>query len=49
LAVLARGYSLSRRWDGTVIRRAQQVSIGERIKIILGQGELACVVQVKEE
>ena len=44
LAVLGRGYSLTRTADGTVVRRAAQVREGEDVKVLLQEGELDCRV-----
>ena len=45
LATLKRGYSISRKTDGEVLTNAEQVSIGDSIKIQLAQGHLACCVE----
>ena len=45
LATLKRGYSISRKTDGEVLTNAEQVSIGDRIKVQLAQGHLACCVE----
>ena len=44
LKVLARGYAAARREDGGVIRSAKEVSKGERIGVLLGEGSLVCTV-----
>ena len=49
LAVLGRGYSLTRLPSGAVVRRAADVSRGDIIEILLREGTLgARVEQVKE-
>ena len=45
LATLKRGYSISRKTDGTVLTDAEQVSVGDRIEVQLAQGHLACNVE----
>ena len=45
LATLKRGYSISRKTDGEVLTTAEQVSIGDSIKVQLAQGHLACCVE----
>jgi exodeoxyribonuclease VII large subunit len=46
LAILARGYSITRRWpDMTLIRRASDVLQGDAVHVRLGAGELICEVR----
>ena len=46
LAVLGRGYSLTRRLDDDrVVRRASQVAVGERLRTRLAEGELTSRVE----
>ena len=45
LKVLGRGYSVVKREDGQVLRRAQDVEIGEKISIALREGTLECTVE----
>jgi exodeoxyribonuclease VII large subunit len=45
LAVLGRGYSLVTRRDGTLVRRAGEVQVGERVDVRLSSGRLACSVE----
>ncbi|HXU74638.1 MAG TPA: exodeoxyribonuclease VII large subunit [Polyangia bacterium] len=45
LAVLERGYSLTRTPDGAVITDAAQVAPGDQVRVRLLHGELGCVVQ----
>ena len=45
LAVLERGYSLTRTPDGAVVTDAAQVDAGDRVRVRLLRGELDCVVQ----
>ena len=50
LAVLARGYSVVRTPGGQVISKAGQVTAGDQLEIILGQGRLdAEVVRIRED
>ena len=44
LAVLARGYAVARTANGTVLRSADEVTVGETIDVTLGRGDLACTV-----
>ena len=44
LSVLGRGYAVARREDGQILRAAQDVSVGEKIEVLLGQGSLNCTV-----
>jgi len=48
LAVLGRGYSITQQADGTVVRSANQVSKGDRLKILLGHGKLDAEVLSSE-
>jgi exodeoxyribonuclease VII large subunit len=49
LAVLGRGYSLTRLSSGGVVRRAAQAAPGDAIEILLGEGTLgARVTEVQE-
>ncbi len=46
LAILARGYSIAQRLpDGAILRSAQTISRGDRIRLVLHEGELEAVVQ----
>jgi exodeoxyribonuclease VII large subunit len=49
LAVLARGYSLTRTPDGEVIRRARQVRVGDDVSVLLHEGSLDCRVTATKE
>ena len=44
LAVLARGYAVARKANGTVLRSADEVTVGETIDVTLGRGSLVCTV-----
>ena len=44
LKVLSRGYAMAQAADGTVLRTSRQVKEGDRIRVRLGQGALACTV-----
>lgn len=48
LAVLDRGYSLTRKADGTVVRNAGQVEAGDELSIRLAEGNLTAEVKNKE-
>ena len=49
LKVLTRGYSMSKKVDGTVIRSINQIAIGDTIRISLSDGSIsAAVTDVKE-
>lgn len=50
LAVLARGYSLVRTYEGQAISKASQVTPGQQLEIVLNQGRLDIeVIRVREE
>jgi exodeoxyribonuclease VII large subunit len=44
-AVLARGYAVVRRADGTVVRSAAEVASGERVDVRVARGELRALVE----
>ncbi len=44
LAVLSRGYAVARTESGAVLKNADEVAVGERIGVTLGQGSLVCTV-----
>lgn len=44
LKVLTRGYSIVQKGDGTIVRSADQVSQGDRVKIKLGVGEASATI-----
>ena len=48
LKVLTRGYSMTQREDGTVVRSVSQVEPGERLRISLEDGTLRATVMNKE-
>jgi exodeoxyribonuclease VII large subunit len=48
LAVLGRGYSLTRRADGTVVRSAGKVKSGDRLITQLADGKIVSNVEGKE-
>ena len=48
LKVLTRGYSMSQKQDGQVIRSASQVEIGERITVSLAEGKLSATVMERK-
>lgn len=46
LATLRRGYSICRKnVDGSVVRKAGEVSPGEKVRVLLSRGELFCTVE----
>ncbi len=45
-AVLKRGYAVLRQTDGTIVRAAEGVEVGQRLNVQLGQGQLT--VEVKD-
>lgn len=45
LATLKRGYSISRKTDGEVLTAAEQVSVGDTIKVQLAHGHLTCRIE----
>ncbi len=49
LAVLGRGYSLTRTPEGTVVRSARDVRPGSRVDVLLGEGVLDCRVESTRE
>ena len=44
LKVLGRGYAVARDENGTILRAAEEASVGEKIEVLLGQGSLMCTV-----
>jgi exodeoxyribonuclease VII large subunit len=49
LAVLGRGYSVTRRPDGSIVRRAREVSPGDDVHVLVQEGSLDCrVTQTRE-
>jgi exodeoxyribonuclease VII large subunit len=49
LAVLSRGYSLTRTPDGAIVRRAVDVRAGEDVEVLLHEGRLDCRVIATRE
>ena len=49
LKVLGRGFAMAQKEDGTVLRSAAQVCLGEKIEVRLGEGTLGCTVDDKKE
>ncbi|MBQ7713290.1 MAG: exodeoxyribonuclease VII large subunit [Oscillospiraceae bacterium] len=45
LKVLGRGYAVARAADGRVLKRAADISIGDRLDLTLAEGTLGCVVE----
>lgn len=48
LKVLGRGYAMAQNESGSILKSSEQVAVGERIHVQLGQGRLHCVVEEKE-
>ena len=49
LKVLARGYAMTQKDSGEVVRSVNQVELGERITVSLSDGKLSATVMNKEE
>lgn len=49
LKVLARGYAVAQNGEGTVLKSAADVAVGEHIRVRLAQGSLQCDVVDKED
>jgi exodeoxyribonuclease VII large subunit len=49
LAVLGRGYSLTRLPSGEIVRSVRQVGVGEDVDVLLSEGTLACRVRATKE
>jgi exodeoxyribonuclease VII large subunit len=49
LAVLGRGYSLTRKADGAVVRSTRQVQPGEDVTVLLQEGRIDCRVTATRE
>jgi exodeoxyribonuclease VII large subunit len=49
LAVLARGYSLTRLPSGEVVRTVRQVAVGDPLDVLLSEGSLTCRVTATKE
>ncbi len=49
LKVLGRGYAMVQSEKGEVLRSAEQVELGEQVRVRLGQGSLQCTVNGKGE
>jgi exodeoxyribonuclease VII large subunit len=49
LAVLGRGYSVTRRSDGSIVRRAREVASGEDVHVLVQEGTLDCRVTEARE
>ena len=49
LKVLARGYAMTQKQNGEVVRSVEQVELGERISVSLSDGKLSATVINKEE
>lgn len=48
LKVLGRGYAMAQNENGGILKSSEQVAVGERVRVQLGQGRLHCVVEEKE-
>jgi len=49
LSVLTRGYSLTQKPDGEIVRDSHQISAGERLNILLARGKLEAEVTKVED
>ena len=49
LAVLGRGYSLTRTPDGEILRDAARVTPGDAVEVLLARGSLDCRVERTKE
>ena len=49
LATLERGYAIARRADGSVVREAGAVAVGEGLELVLRNGRLGVEVKTKKE
>jgi exodeoxyribonuclease VII large subunit len=49
LAVLGRGYSLTRLPSGEIVRSVRQVGVGDDVDVLLSEGTLACRVRATKE
>jgi exodeoxyribonuclease VII large subunit len=47
--VLARGYSVTRRPDGTIVRRAREVRVGDELSVLIQEGTVECRVTATRE
>lgn len=45
LAILSRGYSIVQTMDGTIIKKAKELTIGDDVRARLAEGELLCRVR----
>ena len=45
LATLKRGYSITRKTEGEVLTTAEQVSVGDKVKVQLARGHLRCRIE----
>jgi exodeoxyribonuclease VII large subunit len=45
LKVLGRGYAIARRDNGDIIKKASDVSCGDRVTVRLKKDEIKCVVE----
>ena len=48
LKVLGRGYAMVQNESGGVVKSSQQVEVGDRVRVQLGQGNLRCLVEERE-
>jgi exodeoxyribonuclease VII large subunit len=49
LGVLGRGYSLTRRPSGEIVRRSREVAVGDEVRVLLHEGRLDCRVTATRE
>lgn len=48
LKVLGRGYAMAQSADGTVLRSSEQVSPGDKVRVVLAKGSIGCTVDERE-
>ena len=49
LGVLGRGYSLTRRPSGEIVRSARQLAVGDDVRVLLHEGTIDCRVEATRE
>jgi exodeoxyribonuclease VII large subunit len=49
LATLGRGYAIVQKVDGSIVRQASDVEVGEKVQTRLGQGHLDCRVEASHD
>jgi exodeoxyribonuclease VII large subunit len=49
LAILKRGFALCRDSKGAIVKGADEVAVGESVRVTLGSGELNCLIESKAD